>query len=676
MSKKLFILLALSCLILSGSALAGWDAQTAATAQDFNAIYFFTDDIGYAAGNNGTIFRTINGGSTAWTDVSTTSATFNDVLFITTFEGYALGTSGTVMKWVNLSTEFQPLAMPAAVATANFKKGSFSGVNRDFAASTGAATAGYLVQSTDSGNSFAETLQTNFAVDGVLRANGVLWAWGKDLGSGNFVILKDSTAVWSNATQQVNDLFMFDANNGYAVGAGGLVLKTTNAGATWSTVTSGLTANLNALYFITAAFGWVVGDSGTIVFTSDGGSTWSSYTGITEDINDIYVKTVVTGSSIKAATVSTLATYIQVHAYICGSSGKIYKLASPGISSFSPAAKKQGWTGTYEVTGTGFLSGATVTFSKTGATGEITALTANVASATSITGIMLISAETTTGTWDVTVTNPDATASQAASAFTVLTNEAVVEISNLWFDGNAYVSPEAGASAAQVSASAVDRQTVRPGTTASLEITSPRGITPGDAQVTFIGVGGSTTITQVFPASAFSSITGTRAVVSYTLPSSNVLPAGEVTITLIGQDDDENTVNFQALVTVAGGAVDPAKSPAGATQPGMGLVGIDPSSGGQTFDPETQTSVPAIIVLPEGEVITVPLTFRIIDWKGQLMYVDHIQAPAGGFVTKINYLIERAKMSPHYSAGVYLIYVTRDDTNAVLAKNKFVIFKK
>jgi hypothetical protein len=51
-------------------------------------------------------------------------------------------------------------------------------------------------------------------------------------------------------------------------------MKTTNAGTNWILQSSGVTANLYDLSFVNVTTGWAVGASGNIIKTTDGGSTW------------------------------------------------------------------------------------------------------------------------------------------------------------------------------------------------------------------------------------------------------------------------------------------------------------------------------------------------------------------------------------------------------------------
>ncbi|MDX2041829.1 MAG: YCF48-related protein [Acidobacteriota bacterium] len=65
-----------------------------------------------------------------------------------------------------------------------------------------------------------------------------------------------------------------DANRGWAVGSGGVILSTVNGGARWQPQNSGTQQTLNDVYFVGSKEGWAVGERGTLLHTTDGGTTW------------------------------------------------------------------------------------------------------------------------------------------------------------------------------------------------------------------------------------------------------------------------------------------------------------------------------------------------------------------------------------------------------------------
>src|SRR6218665_346788 len=84
-------------------------------------------------------------------------------------------------------------------------------------------------------------------------------------------------STWQNPSPQgnkLNDIFFIDANNGWAVGDGGIILKTTNGGTNWTVNYHTTCIGLNKVFFVNNLLGWAVGNYGTIIKTTDGGQTW------------------------------------------------------------------------------------------------------------------------------------------------------------------------------------------------------------------------------------------------------------------------------------------------------------------------------------------------------------------------------------------------------------------
>ncbi len=96
-------------------------------------------------------------------------------------------------------------------------------------------------------------------------------------------------ATWtqqaSGTTENLRAVQFLDANNGYACGDAGIVLKTTNGGTTWASVKIATTTPVNDIYFANVNEGWAaVGDenssssSGQIWYTTNGGTAWTKQT--------------------------------------------------------------------------------------------------------------------------------------------------------------------------------------------------------------------------------------------------------------------------------------------------------------------------------------------------------------------------------------------------------------
>ncbi|MGA2841903.1 MAG: YCF48-related protein, partial [Steroidobacteraceae bacterium] len=120
--------------------------------------------------------------------------------------------------------------------------------------------------------------------------------WSDVFYLGNFAnILKDERAVVVGSAGRIanrsgeirgnsgtsSDLlsvfFQADNKTGWATGADGAIVSTTDKGANWLPQRSGTTATLRSVYFSSdGRHGWAVGDNGTIVVTADGGANWQA----------------------------------------------------------------------------------------------------------------------------------------------------------------------------------------------------------------------------------------------------------------------------------------------------------------------------------------------------------------------------------------------------------------
>ena len=79
------------------------------------------------------------------------------------------------------------------------------------------------------------------------------------------------------------------SSSGWAVGDGGLVIRSMDGGVTWRPLASGTKVNLRHVQFLDHDHGWTVGDDGTIMFTDDGGVTWGVQTTPTsEDLHHVH----------------------------------------------------------------------------------------------------------------------------------------------------------------------------------------------------------------------------------------------------------------------------------------------------------------------------------------------------------------------------------------------------
>jgi len=112
------------------------------------------------------------------------------------------------------------------------------------------------------------------AVDFIDDCTG--WVVGSD---GVVVHSSDGGATWSQqstgTTERLRDVVFVDSANGWAVGDSGVILHTSNGGSSWQQQTSISAENLDAVSFVDTKHGWIVGPPDSVLHTSDGGKSWS-----------------------------------------------------------------------------------------------------------------------------------------------------------------------------------------------------------------------------------------------------------------------------------------------------------------------------------------------------------------------------------------------------------------
>ncbi|OGO02825.1 MAG: hypothetical protein A2Y72_00235 [Chloroflexi bacterium RBG_13_53_26] len=104
-------------------------------------------------------------------------------------------------------------------------------------------------------------------------------------------IVRYNGSVWANQTSNtvadLNDVWGSSATTVYAVGDGGVILKTINSGTLWTAMTSATTNALNGVWGTADNNIFAVGDGGTVMRYD--GAAWSAMTsGTTSNLNDVW----------------------------------------------------------------------------------------------------------------------------------------------------------------------------------------------------------------------------------------------------------------------------------------------------------------------------------------------------------------------------------------------------
>jgi photosystem II stability/assembly factor-like uncharacterized protein len=209
---------------------------------DFNvlAIRFIDDRLGVATGANGGILRTTDGGRTWSAVVSPTRRYLRDVAFATASDGIAVGG----------------------------ESGQGDGVILTF---DGGLT--WEAQSCPSATAFCASREPLEAVD--MLPSGA----GMAVGPRIVLATTDGGRTWIEREQRLafvtlTDVAVLDDRTAVVTGASGTILRTTDAGASWTRVPSRTRVRLMSVAFADADRGLIVGGGGVVLATWDGGRTW------------------------------------------------------------------------------------------------------------------------------------------------------------------------------------------------------------------------------------------------------------------------------------------------------------------------------------------------------------------------------------------------------------------
>ncbi len=237
-----------------------WERQTGTDGSDLRAILLPSATLGWAAGNEGKVYKSTNGGL-SWSDQS---------------DGILTGSDWRAMATISSSTGFIALA-----GTAKEKDDGF--IVRQTAAATFAVCT--IPSGTPGLNGIAFSTSTNGVAVGE---------------SGTILRSTNGGASWSArplpagvpAGTTLRDVANINSTTLVIVGDGGTILRSTDSGATWSVVTSPTSEDLNSVATFTfgsSTSGVAVGNRGVILITTDGASWTADDSGTVENLTGVSI---------------------------------------------------------------------------------------------------------------------------------------------------------------------------------------------------------------------------------------------------------------------------------------------------------------------------------------------------------------------------------------------------
>jgi len=264
--------------VINFNTTAQWLHQNSGTTERFMTSFFLDQNLGWAAGNNGTVVKTTDGGDTWISQSINTSDNIHSIYFKNSLLGWAAlyefnpSRHGSVMHTTDGGDTW---TTQLSVNGVTLHSVNFSDPKNGWVVGSNATT----FHTTDGGETWSQQFPTSgFWLYSIFFINSLTgWTGGGLLGQ----IMKTTNGgtTWFPQSIPTNDrmmaIYFIDQNNGWAVGAGGRIARTTNGGNVWSLVPSGVVQELRSVQFANLDEGWAVGLGGVILYSQDGGISWS-----------------------------------------------------------------------------------------------------------------------------------------------------------------------------------------------------------------------------------------------------------------------------------------------------------------------------------------------------------------------------------------------------------------
>ena len=292
-----------------------WTAQRSNTTQWLNSISFADDTTGWTVGSNGFVLHTTDGGQHWSQKPFPASATLYSVHFPETGQGWVCGAGGVLLQTADSGASWNyvmnsPNANLMDVAFVDPKNGWSCGWNGTILHTRDGGQEWIPLQSglddllmgidfIDLFHGWVITFEGNMLATnnggqswslvqppaGTFRGLdfvdlNTIWIVGEHSGLGTIFHGREAGTDWVVETQvsiggPLHDVSFADKNNGWAVGAGGTILHTSDAGETWCVQNSEVTSELTHVYAVDSNRIWVAGNLDRLLTTTNGGEAWN-----------------------------------------------------------------------------------------------------------------------------------------------------------------------------------------------------------------------------------------------------------------------------------------------------------------------------------------------------------------------------------------------------------------
>lgn len=265
---------------------SGWsNIKSSNVNKDLLSTDFIKDSVGYACGKEGSLIYTADQGTSWKSLVHGAQDQLNDLVFLQDSLAYTCGANGLFYRMkgdtITDSTRVAPGFDAQAISFRNDSSGFIVGLG------------GLMFETVDYGKTWipklSGTTENLFNVFFNGPDNG--YVIGDDAtilrstdGGANWTSISNPGTYFAFGGPELRAIDFLDLQNGI-VGGDGYTFTTTDGGVTWSISTN----DLDKISFATETRGFAVGLNGAFLETKDGGSTWSNvpHVGI-ESLHDVH----------------------------------------------------------------------------------------------------------------------------------------------------------------------------------------------------------------------------------------------------------------------------------------------------------------------------------------------------------------------------------------------------
>jgi photosystem II stability/assembly factor-like uncharacterized protein/tetratricopeptide (TPR) repeat protein len=264
-----------------------WTRQQSRTTDDLLTLSFFDEYYGWAGGKNSTVIHTSDGGN-RWLDRRPSSVPgrdINTVHFNDWKRGWAAGgpdrnifyTEDTGITWARRGTPEPEITIQVLAVAGITNRNIFAGFDNELEISE---------------NHGQEWNRVSFTEDSLFQVQDIFfidssrgWAAGFDNGNSYILSTMDGGSSWDlNLTfpdETIIAVQFLDETHGRAVSREGTLLQTRNGGVDWISSEASFLDSINSAHFVKTGTGWVAGNNGLIARFDDPETEQKMLAGIT-----------------------------------------------------------------------------------------------------------------------------------------------------------------------------------------------------------------------------------------------------------------------------------------------------------------------------------------------------------------------------------------------------------